>query len=368
MPVTVKNNNSGATAVYYSVLQGALAATNLGYTVLDLSQFLSPIATRLDADPVPFNPGEDMQLIIRNTLPYSAFNCSGQSVPYNTEVYTNVDQAGATLMGPYLPLVDYVDPTNTDVLAQPANTQASDLPDPNDCGIIPSPPYSNGQDLSLSTPLTAQWPTYWPNGPAAATTQLLNCSTNQSGASPAVYFAASQIVGTEAYGTCDPPAGQPCSSTVYSQPATNQAFGQPPLPVALVGAGFGYLPSTQLPYVGPASALASPASSQLLRIQDCAAGKTCPSPDPYLWDTASSPDCQVYVANWTDTSVWLEANLPQDTENLNSVTLSPVADLSPLTFFPALGCTVSKNDVLTFAVANPQTGNPLPSTFSVSVQ
>jgi hypothetical protein len=90
--------------------------------------------------------------------------------------------------------------------------------------------------------------------------------------------------------------------------------------------------------------------------------------DPYLWDTASSPDCQVYVANWTDTSVWLEANLPQDTENLNSVTLSPVADLSPLTFFPALGCTVSKNDVLTFAVANPQTGNPLPSTFSVSVQ
>jgi hypothetical protein len=68
----------------------------------------------------------------------------------------------------------------------------------------------------------------------------------------------------------------------------------------------------------------------------------------------------MYIANWTDTSISLVANIPIGEADLDSQTLSPLSDVSPLTFVstsadsPVWDCPVVTGDTLTFTVTNPQ--------------
>jgi hypothetical protein len=91
------------------------------------------------------------------------------------------------------------------------------------------------------------------------------------------------------------------------------------------------------------------------------------------WDTntpgTSGAPCQVYIANWTDTSISLVVNAPVNKQSLyqasnaSSAFLSPLSDFSAFTFAPPpgpIGCPVMAGDNLTFTVTNPQTGNSAP--------
>jgi hypothetical protein len=123
----------------------------------------------------------------------------------------------------------------------------------------------------------------------------------------------------------------------------------PPMPVTIVGSGFGYLGGT-LPYVAP--------NPPYLQIKDDGH-----STGGVAWNTNGDPpsSCQVYVANWNDTSISLVINAPIDAYNLYLGTgdyLSPLSDFSPLTLFPnaynTQSCPVGTGDVLEFTVTNPQ--------------
>jgi hypothetical protein len=118
-------------------------------------------------------------------------------------------------------------------------------------------------------------------------------------------------------------------------------------------------PQQILPFAGQASTLVDPvAHNPVLRIQDCIGGQQgCAT-----WDTATSAQCQVYIANWTDSSISLDVNLPYPTTDQYGMTESPLSDMSPLTFFPnpqnttTQACPVAYNDALTLTVANAQGG------------
>jgi hypothetical protein len=138
--------------------------------------------------------------------------------------------------------------------------------------------------------------------------------------------------------------------------------------VAIVGSGFGNLPQI-LPLAVQASSLTGLGGVSLLRIQDCPQNKSCPGQTACNWDTGSStpPNCQVYIASWTDTNIWLDLNLPVDSTNVYlqpmSEYLSPLSDVSTLTFFLSAGtpansmaCAVNSGDQITFTVGNPQSG------------
>ena len=123
-----------------------------------------------------------------------------------------------------------------------------------------------------------------------------------------------------------------------------------PLTATIVGTGFGYLP-TILPYVMQ--------TSPYLEINDTAGTTT-------KWDTGTGSggaSCQMYIANWTDTSISIVANAPINPFNLYIGSgagkwLSPLTDFSPLTLFTNSNntwiCPVANGDRLTFTVTNPQ--------------
>jgi sugar lactone lactonase YvrE len=125
------------------------------------------------------------QMVLRNIEPSSTFACSGQTVPYNTTVYT----PQGSLMGDYLPVVDYP-------LAATLPPVASALVGPNACGVFPI-----GQ-------------------PAEAP----NC-----GVVPSNPIAIASI-----------PAPTPAASPVVAQPSP---------PIAITGDGFGIFPNG-LPFTG----------------------------------------------------------------------------------------------------------------------
>jgi hypothetical protein len=134
---------------------------------------------------------------------------------------------------------------------------------------------------------------------------------------------------------------------VYALSNQSDAFSSPtppPLTVAIKGTGFGYLPQI-LP-------VAVQTSSFLEIHDDMAAGGS--------WDTNGPASCQMYIANWTDTSISLVANIPiSATDDASANVLSPLSDMSPLTFFTntsqnTWGCPVANGDTLTFTVTNPQ--------------
>jgi len=219
------------------------------------------------------------------------------------------------------------------------------------------------------------WPTYWPTSwYTQSGYQPLACPSATTGSpeQPAITF-----VSTERY-TLANSCGSSCTNIAAQSDQTTggeASPGQPPpVPVAIVGSGFGYLPQL-LPFAGQASSLTGPGGVSLLRIQDCAEGAQCP---PFTWDTAGSTASQVYIANWTDTSIWLDLNLPIDSTDIYLQSLgqylSPVSDVSTLTFFlstgsPAnsMGCPVNSGDQLTFTVGNPQSGRTVqPPTINVN--
>ena len=328
-----------------------------GYTVLDLSQF----TTAAGCTGACFSTSQNLQIVMRETLPNAQstaqpapFNCSGQEVPFSTAEYTNADLLGAGLMGPYVPLVRPRVISGSTGLPVHAPTPA--LPSASQCGVLPSAPPLLTPNTALSLPSNVvQWPTFWPQTPASA--QSLYCGLGSQPTSPTISFAAS-LLGTEDWPTCTSP-GLICNY-VYALPDQTDAFTTPtlpPLPVDIVGSGFGYLPEV-LPYAVQ--------SSPYIEIADNGVGN-----GGSAWDTGAGgtggASCQIYIANWTDTSISVLANLPIDAFNqyLVGTYLSPISDASPLTFFPnhatptpynVQNCPLSNGDTLTFLVTNPQSG------------
>jgi hypothetical protein len=307
-----------------------------GYTVLDLSQFS-------DAG---FTISLPLMLTIRNTLPSSTFGCSGAAVPFSMAEYTNEDGNGGGLMGPYVPLVDYVDAYS---LPQPAGVPPS-LPSASSCGVL-----ANNESPSFNVPTEQNqldFPQqYWP--PSA--TYSLSCGT-VTALPPQIYFVATQFAtpATTAFGqSCDTATQpNPCNQIIEQSAQTTEssATWQPPLPVTIVGTNFGFLPSAGLPL--------AVASSNYLEVSDDGAGSGLP------WNTNNAlPSCQMYIANWTNTNISLAANLPVGVTDMYQpgVVLSPLNDVSPLTFGAArptstTGCPVASGDHLTFTITNPQSG------------
>jgi hypothetical protein len=313
-----------------------------GYTVLDLSQFLAPGGS-CPAGDTCFSTSQNLQLVLRETLPNMAnFGCSGQSVPFNTAEYTNGGSGPAGLMGPFVPQVKY-----PAVASLPATAATPTLPSKSACGVLPSTPPMLTPSTALSLPGNiVQWPTFWPQSPLSP--QGLYCGQGSQPTSPIINFAAS-LLGTEDWTTCATPSA--ACNYVYAIQAQTDAFltaTVPPLPVTIVGSGFGYLPEV-LPYAVQ--------SSQYLEIHDDMNGGGS-------WDTGTGSDdaaCQIYIANWTDTSISVVANLPLGSFNqyLKGQILSPLSDASPLTLFPNIynvqSCPIANGDKLTFYVTNPQT-------------
>jgi hypothetical protein len=353
-----------------------------GYTVLDLTQFTS------------FNTASASPLLlaIRNTLPSSGFNCSAASVPFSTAEYTNADGNGAGLMGPFVPLVDYIDPFY--LKGTKAPTQFA-LPDYHYCGVPPSTaPALNAPSLSpapnYNCTSAGQFCLDWPNqfwqSNTTNTSPNLNCPITSTPQEPptAIYFVATQFPtpaltwATDNSENCAGPDSaqqpNPCNQIVVQSPQTTeeprgyvlQPAGptwQPPLPVTIVGTGFGALPQP-LPFAGYASSLVGAGNTQALTVSDDGEGA-----GGLAWSTnpasnAYTTACQVYIANWTDTSISLVLNLPvglQDgyqTAGRLSAVLSPLSDFSPLSFAATPQCPVVAGDNLTFTLTNPQNGAP----------
>ncbi len=348
-----------------------------GYNVVNLGQFTGH-------GHVPaFSTGNTLSMVIRNTLPANNYNCSGSSVPYFTAEYTT----GGGMMGPYVPLVDYVDPNDTSILPHSAPSSTSGLPSTGGCGQLPAKvPAENGPLYLSSLTLDCgsgsnctNWPNQtWPGITGAS--PALVCS-NTSPNSPQIDFVATQFpVPVDASLLTYPTSPQncntsyltqttPCSQIVYQTPqSTGVASGTlpPPVPITLVGSGFGYLPN--LPQL-MASCTGS-CSSNYLEISSDGVGSGV------TWDTNSGASCQVNIANWIDSTISLLANLPiniTDSYNSGTTLVSPLSDFTPWTLMPPpllptanFNCPVVNGDTLTFVVTNPQSGSSVSIPWPVS--
>jgi hypothetical protein len=331
-----------------------------GYTVVDLTAFSA------------FSIDYSLNITIRNTLPGN-FSCSGEAVPFSTAEYTNEDGAGGGLMGPYVPLVDYVDPSN---LPRIATVVAADLPSAGSCGVLVTPPSGSQVYPLLNTPgSTSQinWPAaYWPA--ASTNPPYLNCGTTASTAAPQINFVATQFPipvddrtnysgsptnCTSAYGS------NSCSQIVAQSTQVTELAGgavwQPGLPIKIVGQGFGNLSFNQSPQqIQIPAVLTLGTSPNYLEVYDCPSGSLGPGQTCATW-SAPSASCQIYVGNWTDSTISLVVNLPNDAQSMYELAnertayLSPLSDFGLLTFPAATGCSLAAGDELFFAVTNPQT-------------
>jgi hypothetical protein len=310
---------------------GSCIPWNNGYTVVDLTQFST------------FSTSEDLQIVMRNTMPNSTFTSVGQSVPFHTTEYTG---GTAGLMGPYAPVVTYpLISSLSGTAPTPTLETTATLPStPPVLTTVAVPTLSLGGN-------TVQWPTFWPG--SSVSSQNLVCpsslySPNQP-STPTINFAAS-LVSTEELSTCITGTLGTCNAIngLSTQTDAFTTATAPPMPVTIVGTGFGYLPEV-LPYVTQTSSYIE-------------VGDDGHSPSGTAWDTNASASCQMYIANWTDTSISLVLNAPINAFNLylgSLVPLSPLSDFSPLTLFPDSGnntqnCPTANGDVLKFTVKNPQ--------------
>jgi hypothetical protein len=134
----------------------------------------------------------------------------------------------------------------------------------------------------------------------------------------------SSCVNTDPVGTCNSINALSTETGAYgtTYPVT------PPMPVTIVGSGFGY-PGETLPYVAP-----NPAYLQIQDDGKSTGGTTA-------WSTngttgingGQASNCQVYIANWSDASISLVINAPIKAYNLYLPTgdyLSPLSDFSPV--------------------------------------
>ena len=334
--------------------------TTNGYTVLDLTQFTGTYG---------FSNSNALLFTLRNTLPNSSFNCSGSAVPYNTAVYTNVDTDGAGLMGPYVPLVDFVDPNNTSIMNSTTQAPTGALPNAAYCGVVPTgAPSVNAPTPSHPVDFPMQ---YW-SETSTMPPDLYCPTTAPDESSTQIYFVATQYTTpavTEFGTTACTSTSNSCSQIVVQSTQTTEIPGgtafQPALAIAITGTGFGFLPQP-IPFAGLAASLVSTGGSQLLTIKSDGAGSGTPwSTNPT--DAHYTTACQVYIANWTDTSIWLVANLPVNVQDyyqsglgLSTTFLSALSDFSPETFPGESLCPVSYGsvgDTLHFTVTNPQNGS-----------
>ncbi len=332
-PTPQFNPRKPATPGNYSVWQ-----VN-GYAVLDLSQF--PAFAGVCSGATCSLP---LLIGIRDTLPGAGFQCSGAAVPFGTALYTNIQGTGSNLMGPYIPLVDYLDPN-----LLPAQAGAPVLPSAAYCGILPD---TNPGTTPLGK--SVMYPTqYWPG----ACTGALNCTAQPAAAQPTITFVSTQR--TTLAGTSSPPCtdpSDPCTQ-VIAQARQDQGQWQPAMPLQIIGTGFGFLPRTNLPFV--AAGPSAPPFPYLEIGNDGASGKNhAPwdtNADP--WQSGNDASCQIYVGNWTDTNISLILGIPAGAT-------SPLADVSFQTLFfpfpystPPLPCPVqgtNGGDTLTITVTNPQ--------------
>jgi hypothetical protein len=311
------------------------------YTVLDLTQLPvftnsnTGICTTIDSKPTCW----PLRMYIRNTLPNANFHCPVNAVPHSMAEYTDADGNGAGLMGPYVPMVDYVDP----------NTLSEDgpgipsLPSASGCGVLPTgSPRSNTPSPSHLTSIGVQ---FWP--PPAGTPNptdppYLVCGTVPSSA-PQIDFVATPFADPASVyfssGTCRV-SDSSCSQIIAQAPQfTESGAGtpwQPTLPLTIAGVGFGYLPMQNLPAAVP--------GSQYLNVHnDNASGLGAGA-----WDTSTNPNCQLYVENWTDTSISVTVSLA------NPTPYPPFSDYTYQTFAAASACPVNPGDGLTFTVTNAQ--------------
>ncbi len=202
-PVTV---NPSGSVINYS------AWTVNGYNVMNLSNF-----TGHGGGPA-FSTGYPLTMVIRNTLPGNGFACSGFSVPYFTAEYTT----GGGMMGPYVPLVDYVDPNDTTILPHSAPSSTSGLPSAGACGLLPAKvPAGNGPLYLSSTTLDCgsgsnctNWPNQsWP-GVTGGVSPPLVCS-GASPNTPQIDFVATQFpVPVDASLTTYPTSPQSCNTII----------------------------------------------------------------------------------------------------------------------------------------------------------
>jgi len=330
-----------------------------GYNVVSLHPFAGGESPTFDTS-VP------LMMTLRNTLPASTFGCSGAAVPFFTAEYT----AGGGMMGPYVPQVDFVDPNS---LPTPIS-----LPTAGSCGEIPDllpagngPLYLSGGACGSGSNCV-DWPGQtWAEDPSSASPALGCCGTTAG--SPVIDFVATQFpvpvdASTTLYPTslqdCSDAYGSqttPCSQIVYQYPqGTGVSSGtlQPPTPITIVGSGFGYLPN--LPQT--MQTCTTSCGSNYLRIQNNGAASGL------AWDTNDGASCQVYIADWSDTTISIIANLPIGITDLYSgATLSPLSDFSPLTLMPTsstppenFACPITYadgvGDTLTLTITNPQSG------------
>jgi hypothetical protein len=323
-----------------------------GYTVLDLSQFTTCIPRYPRSGINKFNPATmPLLMTIRETLPNmqqpTPFDCSAAAVPFSTAEYTS----GGGLMGPYVPQVDYVDPNTLSRTGPVVPT----LPPTSACGSLPSGVTPGTNSPSTSSPLN--WPeAYWPGSSSPFT---LSCGST-SAPLPQIQFVATQFsepvtawANTNGQNCTSPIQSNMCSQIVLQETQTTELVGQAPwtpgTPMTILGSGFGYLPNSTLPLAA--------SGSQYVLISHCPSGKSCPQQYPYDWDTNSS-SCQVYIANWTDTSISLIPGLSLNVYDGYGILLSPLTDVSPMTFPSAGACPVATGDTFTFTVTSPQGGTP----------
>jgi len=201
---------------------------------------------------------------------------------------------------------------------------------------------------------------YWSPSPGIPS---LSCGTTTP-QSPNIYFVGTQFpipVNSTYQGSltgCNQPAAQNnCSQIFVQSTQTTELPGgspwQPPLPLTVVGKGFGYLPKPSIPY-----ALSSCSSPQCnpIEVVDDGAGQLLGTG----WDTSSGAGCQMYVTNWSDSVITLYANIPVGATNFSQTLLSPLAIASPLTFGITLTnqstntCPVAVGDHITVTVNNQQ--------------
>ncbi len=144
-------------------------------------------------------------------------------------------------------------------------------------------------------------------------------------------------------------------SDVQQATQTEANTYQPPLPLTVVGQGFGYISNLpQLQYY------TQPANTQYIDVQEVA--YPGPPNGTVIWDTANiTGNCQVYIADWTDNAISLLLGVPEGIKNSNGNPLYPLTDMSPQTFFqqaPASACPITAGYYLNVTVTNPQSATP----------
>lgn len=164
-------------------------------------------------------------------------------------------------------------------------------------------------------------------------------------------------------------SGNTCSQIIaQSTQVTEESGGsawQPGLPLTIVGQGFGTLTFGSSPQQAQIPAvLTSSTSPNYLTVYDC--GSSTDSSDPAacaVWSVPSA-NCEMYVANWTDSSISVVVNLPINVQSAYqsaaslTASLSPLADYSWETFLGASSCSITSagGDNIYVQVTNPQTG------------